>query len=119
MYQKRPESSIRVRRMNDSFSTLANRTTFRFLSANSHSRNTLKITRVMLQRLLTYHQVMYNFIDFIGVFGMQESPKDIRFSSFREQVSVSGPIRELELPTLGRTGHQYQILLQPQKCCEA
>jgi hypothetical protein len=64
----------------------------------------------MLQRLLTYHEVMPNFLDFLGVFQRHEKPRHIRFSSFRDQDLVSSNQPNLmELLKLGRSGRQYQI----------
>jgi len=82
---------------------------YSFISANGHSRDTLKITRLMLTRLFSYCQVMHSFLDFISVFGLQEKPRDIRFSSFREQNLVSRPDPSLASPILGRSERQYQL----------
>ncbi|OXV12074.1 hypothetical protein Egran_00165 [Elaphomyces granulatus] len=82
---------------------------FVFITANSDSRSTLKITRKMLNRLLTYHQVMPNFLDFLSVFGVQEKPRDIRFSSFRGQDLTSKFSRALAIWSLGRSGKHYQM----------
>jgi hypothetical protein len=53
---------------------------------------------------------MPNYLDFLGVFGKQERPRHIRFSSFREQDLVSrNPPASLDLPRFGRNGCQYQL----------
>jgi len=82
---------------------------YSFISANGHSRDTLKITQPMLTRLFSYYQVTHNYLDFISVFGLQEKPRDIRFSSFREQNLVSRPDPNLDFPSLGRSGQRYQL----------
>jgi hypothetical protein len=63
----------------------------------------------MLRRLLSFHQIMPNILDFISVFGVQAKPRHIQFSSFREQNLVSRRVDELEIPHLARSGRQYQI----------
>lgn len=80
-----------------------------FISANANSRDTLKITPRMLTRLLSFHQVMPSFLDFIGVFGRQTKARHIQFSSFRDQDLVSRPPATLVLPSLDRSGRQFQM----------
>src|ERR1700722_813047 len=76
-----------------------------------HSRKSLNITRRMLLRILSYHQVMPAYLDFISVFGSQDDPKDLRFSGFREQTLISkgDKIRGPEVTSLGRSGRQIQL----------
>ena len=73
------------------------------------SREPLKVTRKSLTRLLTYHQVMPSYLDFIYVFGKQGKPKDIGYSGFREQTLLSDPPRGPAVSTLGRSGRQFQL----------
>ena len=63
----------------------------------------------MLTFLMTYHQVMPAYLDFILVFGAQSEPRDLRFSGFREQTMISSHTRGLQIPRLGRSGRQYQL----------
>ncbi|OCK89415.1 uncharacterized protein K441DRAFT_644795 [Cenococcum geophilum 1.58] len=81
---------------------------FIFLWA-AHSRASLKITRRMLVRILSYHQVMPGYLDFISVFGAQNLPRDLRFSGFREQTLLSNSARRQSVPALGRSGRQFQL----------
>lgn len=74
-----------------------------------HSRAPLKISREMLTFLMTYHQVMPTYLDFMLVFGAQSESRDLRFSGFREQTMISVPARGLPVPELGRSGRQYQL----------
>jgi len=53
--------------------------------------------------------VMTGYLDFIFVFGSQTEPREIRFSGFREQTSLSNPARNPILPSLGRSGRLYQL----------
>ncbi|KAI9767403.1 MAG: hypothetical protein M1839_004507 [Geoglossum umbratile] len=82
---------------------------FIFISAG-HSRNPLKTTHEMLLRILTFHQVMPEYLDFVSVFGSQSKPRDLRFSGFRERILLSQPpSQELRIPSLGRSGREYQL----------
>lgn len=73
------------------------------------SREPLKLTCTMFLRILSYHQVMAHYLDFISVFGSQSEPRDLRFSGFREQVSLNGHRNAPEIHSLGRSGRQYQL----------
>lgn len=83
-------------------------TSDRYLYAEN-SREPLKLSREMLVRILSYHQVMPSYIDFLCVFGTQDEPRDLRFSSFREQTLISKPARGPAVPCLGRSGRQFQL----------
>ncbi|MCJ1308074.1 hypothetical protein MMC25_001725 [Agyrium rufum] len=74
-----------------------------------HSRKPLKITRSMLVRILTYHQVMACYLDFLSVFGMSGDPRELGFSAFREQIFLRDSPRALQAFSLGRSGRQYQM----------
>jgi hypothetical protein len=52
---------------------------------------------------------MPNYLDFISVFGSQSEPRDLRFSGFREQVILSSPAKAPQIPSMGRSGRQYQM----------
>ena len=74
-----------------------------------HSRSALKISREMVTLIMTYHQVMPTYLDFMQVFGAQSESRDLRFSGFREQTMISTPARGLSIPELGRSGRQFQL----------
>ena len=61
----------------------------------------------MFLRLMTYHQVMPSFLDFISVFGPQTRPKELRFSGFREQTTLD--LHGIPIPDLRRSGRQFQL----------
>ena len=63
----------------------------------------------MLVEILSYHQVMPVYLDFISVFGKQSKSKDLRFSGFREQTTIGDPPRGPRAPSIGRSGRQYQL----------
>jgi hypothetical protein len=63
----------------------------------------------MLTRILSYHQVMAGYLDFISVFGLQSEPRDLRFSGFREQIQLSSSALWPAVLNLGRSGRQYQL----------
>jgi hypothetical protein len=74
-----------------------------------HSRSPLRITRTMLTRILSYHQVMIGYLDFISIFGKQSEPRDLRFSGFREQTLLATAADGPAVSSLGRTGQQFQL----------
>lgn len=77
-----------------------------------HSRAPLQITRSMLGKIFTYHQVMPSYLDFISVFGHQShrlEPRDLRFSGFRTQMSLAQSNRHAPASSIGRSGRQYQL----------
>jgi hypothetical protein len=74
-----------------------------------HGRDKLKATRNSLAEIMTYHQVMPAYLDFMLVFGAQSDPKDLRFSGLREQVRLRAPSPGLSIPSLGRSGRHYQL----------
>ncbi|PVH83609.1 hypothetical protein DL98DRAFT_569681 [Cadophora sp. DSE1049] len=77
------------------------------------SRDPLKISRRMLDYILTYHQVMPKFLDFVFPFGLQDRLEDFYFSGFREETRLSLPHKGLAIPELGRSGLDFR-LLQPE-----
>ena len=87
-----------------------NCTNYRSYLYAQHSRDKLKLTRESLCQILTHHQVMPAYLDFILVFGSKWNDRDLRFSGFRDQIqlkpSASGRhgIREL-----GRSGKGFQL----------
>jgi hypothetical protein len=74
-----------------------------------HSRARLKVTRQMLVRTLTYHQVMPGYLHFLSAFGQQTRPHNARFSGFREQTSLAPSFQEHAIPDLGRSGRHFQL----------
>lgn len=69
----------------------------------------MKISREMLTKILTFHQVMPQYLDFMTVFGDQDDPPDIRFAGFREQIHIGETHDTVEIPSLGRSGRYYQL----------
>ncbi|KAL9021295.1 MAG: hypothetical protein Q9185_001500 [Variospora sp. 1 TL-2023] len=81
---------------------------FIFISGGN-SREPLKISRRMLTRILTYHQVMPCYLDFMSVFGLSKSARELRFSGFRAQVLLKNPTPNSAMPDLGRSGRHFQM----------
>ncbi|KAI0439896.1 hypothetical protein F4803DRAFT_21233 [Xylaria telfairii] len=81
---------------------------FIYLSGKT-SLSALSITRPMFAQILTFHQVMPAYLEFVMAFGRQDEPKDLRFSSFKKQVSLTSSARLPAIPGLGRSGQQYQL----------
>lgn len=80
----------------------------RFVSAPD-SRSRLNIERCMLSRLLTWHQVMPEFVDFMLAFGVSEHSKDFLYSGFRSEMNLSDDCKRLILPSLGRSGREIRL----------
>ncbi|CAO1606007.1 hypothetical protein XANCAGTX0491_009506 [Xanthoria calcicola] len=81
---------------------------FIFLTGGN-SRKPLKISRRMLTRILTYHQVMPSYLDFMFVFGLSNSARELRFSGFRQQTSLPDRARNPAIPGMGRSGSSFQM----------
>lgn len=74
-----------------------------------HSRERFKTTRRMLMTVLTYHQVMPAFLDFLFPFGLRDYSQDFDFSGFRQYTTLSDFDRVLTIPEVGRSGRGYQF----------
>ena len=98
---------VHVRAMSPSEGVLEKLTRDSFIRGGN-ARAPLQIKKKMLLRLLSYHQVMSSFLDFVLAFGAHALPPEIRFSGFREQNLLSHP-GKLKWDALGRSGKQYQI----------
>ncbi|KAL9034845.1 MAG: hypothetical protein Q9214_006858, partial [Letrouitia sp. 1 TL-2023] len=75
----------------------------------THSRERLKTTREMLTLVLSYHQVMPTFLDFIFPFGMQEHSQGLYAGGFRAECSLEDPPKELQIHQLGRSGRLLEL----------
>ena len=62
----------------------------------------------MLARILSYHQVMPSYLDFLFVFGAHEHAREARFSGFREQLLLTHG-NDLKIDPLGRSGCHFQL----------
>ncbi|RWA06080.1 hypothetical protein EKO27_g9025 [Xylaria grammica] len=49
------------------------------------------------------------YLEFVMAFGRQDEPKDLRFSSFKKQISLASSARLPKISDLGRSGQQYQL----------
>ncbi|KAG9195927.1 hypothetical protein G6011_01048 [Alternaria panax] len=74
-----------------------------------NSRAKLKTTRDSLCQIMSYHQVMPVYLDFMLVFGAQSDAKDLRFSGFREQIRLKTPASGHSASELGRSGKHFQL----------
>lgn len=73
------------------------------------SRDRLSTTRYMLMLLLSYHQTMPSFLEFLFSYGFQEHPQDFYFAGFRHDTRLNEINRGLMLPELGRSGRDIQL----------
>jgi hypothetical protein len=73
----------------------------------------LDVSLQMASEILTYFQVMPNYIDFLSVFtvkfGEQVESVELRYSGLRERILLSGPGRGLQLPYIALGGRNYQL----------
>lgn len=69
----------------------------------------LNLTRDALLRILTYHQVMPAYIDFLLVYGTRDEDRELRFTGFRTRTTLQNPIRGCTIPDLQRSGRQHEI----------
>jgi hypothetical protein len=90
------------------FSTTRALTPSSFFSAPT-SRSRLKTTRKMFAAVLTCHQVMPQFLDFVYPFGEQVRPEDFHFSAFRENHRFNKTDCTAQIPELSRSGRQYEM----------
>lgn len=63
----------------------------------------------MLSRILTWHQVMPEFVDFMLAFGISEHSKDFLYSGFRSEMNLQNDCNRLLLPELGRSGREIRL----------
>ncbi|KAK3985065.1 hypothetical protein QBC44DRAFT_251306 [Cladorrhinum sp. PSN332] len=72
-------------------------------------RGRLSITRSMLAMILSFHQVMPEYLDFIGSFSIQ--PGWItRFTGFRARKDLEAPPPMLVMEGLKRSGQQFEVV---------
>ncbi|KAI1747623.1 hypothetical protein F4782DRAFT_419012 [Xylaria castorea] len=69
----------------------------------------LEMTRDCLLRILTYHQVMPTYIDFLLVYGAEEEDRELRYNAFRTQTTCVNPELGNIIPDLNRSGRQHEI----------
>ena len=64
----------------------------------------------MANLLLTFHQVMPSYLDFISAFGLQLDQREVRYSGFHEQTTLAVPLaKRPAVPQLNRSGYGYQL----------
>ncbi|KAI0190664.1 hypothetical protein EV127DRAFT_78315 [Xylaria flabelliformis] len=81
---------------------------FIFLITDS-SLAPLEMTRDCLLRILTYHQVMPTYIDFLLVYGAEEEDRELRYNAFRTRTTFVDPEPGNIIPDLNRSGRQHEI----------
>ncbi|KAG8532869.1 uncharacterized protein KY384_002747 [Bacidia gigantensis] len=80
---------------------------FMFIRA-THSRERLKITRLMLTLALSYHQINPVFLNFVHSFGRREYAQDFFFTAFHVHHANGSKTIDLA-PSLGRSGQCLQM----------
>ncbi|KAF7512558.1 hypothetical protein GJ744_000819 [Endocarpon pusillum] len=81
---------------------------FVFLHA-PNSRERLYISCEICALLLTYHQVMPSFLDFMLSYGRNQHAQDFHFSGLRHESRVAISDKGLEVPELGRSGRKIEL----------
>ncbi|KAK5659027.1 hypothetical protein OQA88_1114 [Cercophora sp. LCS_1] len=76
---------------------------------SDHSRDKLRALRSTVAVIFTYHGVMPAYLDFFDCFGLQSSPRDVRYSGFRKHVVLPRQGVAVPVDSLGRSGCQYQV----------
>ena len=61
----------------------------------------------MLVRILTYYQVMPNYLDFLFLFGSHQHSREVGFISFRAELMFNN--QNLRVDGLGRSGKHFQL----------
>lgn len=74
-----------------------------------NSRERLNISQEMCLLLMTYHQVMPSFMDFMVSYGRHQYNQDFHFSGFRHESCLASSDRGLAIPELGRSGRRLQL----------
>ena len=81
---------------------------FRFIHA-PNSRAKLRITREMLEVVMTYHQIPPIFLDFLLSFGKQHHAKDFFYSGFRHDSRLSDGEMLSPIQNLDRSGRITRV----------
>ncbi|KIW94632.1 uncharacterized protein Z519_04608 [Cladophialophora bantiana CBS 173.52] len=84
------------------------RSRFIFLVASSQA-NALRITKRMLFRVFTHHQVPAQHLNLLFLFTQRNTLTGVRHDSFWGQLAFGKPLPGLEAPDLGRSGRHYEI----------
>ncbi|KAG9228899.1 hypothetical protein BJ875DRAFT_217146 [Amylocarpus encephaloides] len=91
-------------------STLGSDPASRFVFLHApNSRERLYTSRAMLTYILSYHQVMPAFLEFLFPYGRQEHARDLNFSGFREESRIDPAQMALNIPGLGRSGRELRM----------
>lgn len=80
----------------------------RFLVCKS-ALKPLELTRDSLLRILSYHQVMPAYIDFLLVYGTNDEDRELRFTGFRTRTTFQNSTQGHTIPDLHRSGRQHEL----------
>ncbi|KAL2277093.1 hypothetical protein FJTKL_00228 [Diaporthe vaccinii] len=69
----------------------------------------LNLTQDALLRILTYHQVMPAYIDFLLVYGTRDEDRELRFTGFRSRTTLQNPLPGCTIADLHRSGRQHEL----------
>lgn len=64
----------------------------------------------MLLRLMSFYQVMPDYLDFLYVYAPSNGKdNELHFSGFRTEKALINPPLGMDIPELGRSGRKYQL----------
>ncbi|KAH7386366.1 hypothetical protein BKA64DRAFT_141824 [Cadophora sp. MPI-SDFR-AT-0126] len=87
--------------------------------ASNHLGAKLPITKPMLLRLLTYHQVMPPYPELLSGFGVRDEIRDTICTPFRQQTQLSIPTQDPAVRAMRRSGRRYQLSYNLNGCCRS
>jgi hypothetical protein len=90
-------------------------TAFRHLWSEDNT-SIFRVTRESLMRILTYHQVMPAFLDFMLTFSTSDEVRDTRFSAFYEETALLDPKPSCVMEDLERSGRRFQMCYNLKGC---
>ncbi|KAG4442602.1 hypothetical protein IFR05_001932 [Cadophora sp. M221] len=90
----------------------------RFISvASNHLGARLPITKQMLLRILTYHQVMPPYPELLSGFGVRDDIQSATFTPFLQQTNLPISTQDPAVRALRRSGRRYQLSYNLNGCC--
>jgi hypothetical protein len=99
---------LHCKALSDCYYCVANVISF-LCGEGGRSRDPLSISGDLLAKVLSYHQVIPEYLDFISTFGGGPKASNQRFSAFKQQCVISDPPQLQCVDRLPRSGRQYQI----------
>lgn len=75
-----------------------------------HTVGPLRLSAIMLLRLLSFYQVNPHFLDFLYAYASPHAEdRELHFSGFRTEKTLINPVSGTKVPELGRSGRRFQL----------